>query len=817
MLKNYLVIAFRSLWKNRLHSFINVLGLSLGIACCVLIVLFVKDELTFDTFHSKAERIYRVYVKENWGKDQEFFNTVTPYPMGPALVENFEEVEQQVRILNLNGLVKNKEEQVSESLTVGGQHFFEIFDFEVLKGSMKGALELQTGLVLTENLATKYFGESDPIGQALSIQVGPAFEEFEVKAVVKNVPTNSSIQFGILLSDLILPKIIDNQTLTAGWFNVNPETYVLLREGTDVSVLQNKFPSVFKTILGEEEFNQSKYRPGLQALTTIHLDTSYPVGIAPVSNPRYAYILAAIASLILLVACINFITLSIGRSIKRAKEVGIRKVVGAIRQQLIFQFIGEAFIITLVSLLIGYVLAYLNLSVFNDLSGKQLTMGLNGFSILMAFLLLSVIGLIAGSYPAFVLSAFKPISILKGQVTVGNSKQTLRKLLVGIQLMLSIFLISSTLIMQQQLNLLQNKNLGFNKEQLAVIRLNVPREGGLAQRVLKGFEMAEQFKVSFEKIPGIQSVCTSSHDFGNGAWVGLGYTDDKKVYRNFSMNVVDEDYIPTMKMELAEGRNFSTNIPADKRRSVLVNEAFVKEYGWTSALGKRLPGANFGDHEIIGVVKDFNFSSLYTKVQPLVMVQDPGIMLQGTQNISIDNSPLPKLLVRLKSGEIMQTMDQVKEVWSSLTGGATFNFSFVDQAMEAQYRSEFNLGKIVSIATLIAIIIGSLGLYGLALLSMQSRIKEISIRKVLGASGKSLLFLLSKEYVYLVGICLVLSVPITYYLMQQWLQSFEYRIAIGVEVFMLAGGSALLIALFTIGFQTIKTMLSQPAETLRCD
>jgi putative ABC transport system permease protein len=364
---------------------------------------------------------------------------------------------------------------------------------------------------------------------------------------------------------------------------------------------------------------------------------------------------------------------------------------------------------------------------------------------------------------------------------------------------------------------LQNKNLGFNKEQLAVIRLNVPREGRLTERLLKGFEMGEQFKVSFAKIPGIQAVCTSSHDFGNGAWVGLGYTDDKKVYRNFSMNVVDEDYIPTMKMELAEGRNFSSSIPADKRRSVLVNEALVKEYGWTSALGKRLPGQNFGDHEIIGVVKDFNFSSLYTKVQPLVMVQNPGIILQGTQNISIDNSPLPKLLVRLKPGEIMQTMDQVKEVWSSLTGGATFNFSFVDQAMQAQYRSEFNLGKIVSIATLLAIIIGSLGLYGLALLSMQSRIKEISIRKVLGATGKSLLFLLSKEYVYLVGICLVLSVPITYYLMQQWLQSFEYRITIGVEVFIWAGGSSLLIALLTIGFQTIKTTLSQPAETLRCD
>jgi putative ABC transport system permease protein len=270
-------------------------------------------------------------------------------------------------------------------------------------------------------------------------------------------------------------------------------------------------------------------------------------------------------------------------------------------------------------------------------------------------------------------------------------------------------------------------------------------------------------------------------------------------------------------MELVEGRNFSDETPADKRRSVLVNEAFVKEYGWASALGKKIPGPGFGEHEIIGVVKDFNFASLYTRVQPLVMVQDPGIIMQGVQNISIDNSPLPKLVLRLKPGEMMTTLDEVKEVWSSLSGGAAFNFTFVDQAMENQYKNEFNLGKIVRTATVLAVVIGSLGLYGLALLSMQSRIKEISIRKVMGATEKSLLLLLSKEYVWLVVLCLVFSAPITYYLMQQWLLSFEYRIEIGAGVFLMAGGLSLLIALLTIATQTIKTTLTQPAKTLRCD
>lgn len=473
--------------------------------------------------------------------------------------------------------------------------------------------------------------------------------------------------------------------------------------------------------------------------------------------------------------------------------------------------------ITVASLLIGYALAFLNLPFFNDLSGKQLSMNLDGFTILFAFLLLGIIGLMAGSYPAFVLSAFKPITILKGQVSAGNNKQTMRKVLVGIQLVLSIFLISSTLIMQQQLSLLQNKNLGFNKEQLAIVPLSIPRVGGLSERVQKGFDIAEQFKVELAKIPGIQGICASSHDFGNGAWVALGFTDENNVYRNFNMNVVDDDYVPVMKMELAEGRNFSDSVTADKRRSVLVNEAFVKEYGWTSALGKKIPGKGFGEHEIIGVVKDFNFASLYTRVQPLVIVQDPGIIMQGVQNVSIDNSPMPKLIVRLKPGEMLTTLDEVKNVWSSLSGEAVFSFTFVDQAMQNQYKSEFNLGKIVSTATILAVVIGSLGLYGLALLSMQSRIKEISIRKVLGATEKSLLVLLSKEYVWLILLCLVCSVPVTYYLMEQWLLSFEYRIHIGAGVFLMAGGISLVIALLTIAAQTIKTTLTQPAETLRCD
>jgi putative ABC transport system permease protein len=525
--------------------------------------------------------------------------------------------------------------------------------------------------------------------------------------------------------------------------------------------------------------------------------------MAPVSDPRYSYILAGIALLILFVACINFVTISIGRSLKRAKEVGIRKVVGAERNQLIFQFIGEALIVTLISMLIGLTLSVLNLPY------------LNGFMAGVLLALIAIIGLIAGSYPAFVLSGFKPISILKGNVRSGNAKLGLRKVLVGVQLVLSIFLISSTLVMKSQLDFLQNKNLGFNREQLAVIQMNVPRGVRLGERVALGFEQAEQFKTALAKNPEIIAVCASSHDFGNGAWTNIGYTDDNGTYRTFNLNIVDDEYIPALKMELVQGRNFSDNNPSDKRRSVIVNEAFAKEYGWTDAVGKRIPGKGFNDHEVIGVVKDFNYTSLYTKVQPLLLVEDATIALSGSENINFDNSPLPKLMLRIRPGNISTTMDQVKETWNQLTGGAEFSFTFVDQAIASQYRNDQNLGRIVSVATMLAILIGSLGLYGLASLSMQNRLKEVSIRKVLGATERSLLVLLSKEYVYLVAICLALSVPVTVYLMKGWLSSFEYRVDIGPGVFLIAGGISLAIAFFTISYQTLRTAWTQPAKTLK--
>ncbi|MEP2671599.1 MAG: ABC transporter permease [Cyclobacteriaceae bacterium] len=813
MFKNYLKIAFRSLLRSKTHSIINILGLGIGIACCILIVLFVRDEWTFDTFHTKADRIYRVWAREDYGKDEVFFYTVTPFPMGPTLKNNFAEVEYQVRINDINPQVKVGENLFSERVTIGGKDFFRVFDFASEVGESSTALEGANNVVITKSVAVKYFGDSDPINKVIAIQLGDDFQDFAVKAVVQDLPTNSSVQFDILISDLNYPKLYNERTLTSGWFNITPETYVLLRSDANVNQLESKLQPFMKTQLGSDF--DAKYEVGLQPITDIHLNTYYPAGIAPVSNPKYAGILAAIALLILFVACINFVTLSVGRSIKRAKEVGIRKVVGAERKHVIFQFIGEAIIVTIIALVVGILLSYLNLPLFNDLAGKQLVIEANGFMLLIALITVLIIGLFAGSYPAFVLSGFRPVSILKGNITTGSSKQGLRKVLVGVQLVLAIFLISSTMVMRDQLEYLQNKDMGFNKEQLMSVQLNVPGNFRLTERIRKGFEKTQPFKNELGKVNGVTDVFAASHDFGNGSWTQIGFTDESDTYRTFNLNVVDANYLSSMNIEMLEGRSFSEENVSDPRRSVIVNEALVKSYGMTDPVGKRLPGKNFEDHEIIGVVKDFNYSSLYTSVEPLVLVMDLGVIGAGIENIEIANNPTPKLLVRLQPGNMNATIDAIKSVWDQLTNGEEFAFTFVDEAMAAQYRNDQNLGKIISIATLLAMLIGGLGLYALASLAMQNRTKEISIRKVMGASEQSLLALLSKDYVYLVAVSLLFSIPMTYFMMSNWLESFEYRVAISWYVFLIAGGISLVVAIVTISYQAIKTAWSQPAKTLK--
>jgi len=813
MLYNYFKIALRNLWKTKLHSAITITGLSTGIACCILIVLFVKDEWTYDRFHENADRIYRAWVFEDYGEDEQFFNTTTPFPLGPALEDNFKEVAAFVRYNQVGQVVNVGIDSYNESVSIVGEKFFEAFDFERLYGKLPGVLDDKNNAIITKSTANKYFGVENPVGETVEMDFGNGKRLFTIKAVVADPPTNSSFQFTLLISDLNSQELFGERAMQS-WYNVQAETYIVLNKGVDAEALKSKFPNMMKQILGED-YVEGQYNVGIQPLTDIHLNKEMPVGIAPVSDPQYAYILSAIALLILFLGSINFVTLSVSRSINRAKEVGVRKVVGAKRQQLITQFLSEAVVTTFAATVVGVALAYLFLPLFNDLAGRSLVLEPNTFMLLVVLSLLLLIGVIAGSYPALVLSGFHPISILKGKTAGIGKKQKLRKVLVGIQFVFTIFLISTTLLMKKQLNFIQTKNLGFDKEQLLVAQLNVNRGEGLMDRINKGFEQAQLFKNELEGQSGVQNVAVSNHTFGTGGWTNIGYTDTKDKYRTFDVLVVDEQYVPTMKMEIAQGRNFSKENPSDKRRGIIVNEAFAKAYGWENAVGKQIPGKNFGDHEVLGVVKDFNYNSLHGEVTPLAMVLDPMVIAPGIENIGIGSNPLPKLMVRADAGQIKEAISHLESAWGKITEGEEFQYTFVDQTLAAQYQQEQNLGRVVSIASILAIIIGCMGLFALASLNMENRTKEISIRKVLGASEKRILILLSKEYIVLIVLAMLVSVPFTIYFMQEWLSSFAYKVNLGGGVFLLTGCLTLLIAVATIAYQAIRTAMKQPAETLK--
>ncbi|MDX1627998.1 MAG: ABC transporter permease [Fulvivirga sp.] len=813
MLKNYIKVALRNILKTKTHSFITVTGLAVGIACCILIVLFVKDEWTFDTFHKKSDRIYRAWVFEDYGEDEQFFNTTTPYPLGPALEDNFSEVAGFVRYNQIGQPVKVGVDTYNETVSVVGPHFFDIFDFDAVYGKLNHVLDEKSNMVLTRSAAQKFFGVDNAVGQTVEMDFGDGPRTFTVKAIVDNPPTNSSLQFNILISDLNNDVLVNERVLQS-WFNVSAETYVVLNPGVEAESLEAKFPALSKQIMGED-YEEGVYNIGLQPLTDIHLNTEMPTGIAPVSDPQYAYILTAVAFLILLLGGINFVTLSISRSVNRGKEVGVRKVVGAQRRQLIAQFLSETLITSLIAVGIGLLLAYALLPMFNELAGRALILEFNAFLLLVLAGLVLVIGIMAGSYPALLLSGFRPIAVLKGKISPGSSRQNLRKGLVGFQFVLTVFLISTTLLMKEQLNYLQSKNLGFDQSQVLVAQLNVQNGEGLLDRISKGMEKGALFKNELRGAPQIEAVALANHTFGTGGWTNVGYTDTDDNYRTFDVLAVDEDYIPAMKMEMAAGRNFDAEKVADKRRSIIVNEAFVDDYGWADAVGKKIPGANFEDHEIIGVVKDFNYNSLHGEITPLVLVLNPMVIAKGIENIGIGSNPLPKLMVRVDGNQVASAIQLVSATWDKIDPENEFQYTFVDQTLAAQYSQEQNLGKVITIASILAIIIGCMGLFALSALNMANRTKEISIRKVLGASRNGLLIMLSKEYVLLMLMALIVSVPITIYFINGWLADFAYRISIGVDTFILTGVILAFIGLGTIAFHTVKTANQQPADTLK--
>ncbi|MEZ5039445.1 MAG: ABC transporter permease [Saprospiraceae bacterium] len=814
MLKNYFKIAIRHLVKEKLYTAINLTGLALGIAVAILMFLFVKEEWSFDKFHAKSDRIYRVWVKEHF-EGEVFFNTVTPFVLGRELADNFPEIEAVPRYLTGNYSVRQGELTGQEVVHLANTDFFKAFDFPMQEGDAVQAFQSLKQAIITPAMAQKYFGEERAIGKPLSIEVGGEWQQFQVGAIAKSPPTYSSIQF-----DIILPfdnvKTLVSERARNSWTNVYPETYVLLQEGQSINALEQKVKSHVDGLVAEI-YKPGEYEVGFQLLEDIHLNNDIPAGIVPVSDGRYPYILGGVALLILILAGINFVTLAIGRSVGRAKEVGVRKVSGAKRGQLMQQFWSEAMVVSLVSVVLGLLLAVILMPYFNDLSGKTLAIHYTLGSIfgLMTFAL--VLGFLAGVYPALVTSGYAPKLAFQDAVSsLGSRKNFILRGLISFQFVLSVILIASTLIMQKQLAFIQNSNLGFDKEQMLTFAYNgTPTvDQKFSALYMEGIQKAELLKKELEANANVIGLATSSHALGVPGWMQLGYTDAQtQKFRQFYKLTADYDFLEMMDIQLESGRNFSKEVGADARTAIIINRTMANQYGIKEAEEQMPPP--FEEFHLIGITQDFNYSSLHNEVEPLLINMDPIAINNVTSDANYGDYPLTKISIKLKGSDLPNTVNNIQAAWEKVAPEQPFDFAFVDDNLDNLYRSEMRLGQVLSLATLLAIIIACMGLFGMATLILARRTKEVGIRKVLGASFLDIILMLNRPFTWMVLIANLIGAPIAYYFMQSWLADFAYRTSISLLLFIMVGIAALLIAWAAVSVQAVRAALLNPVKALR--
>ena len=803
MFKNYLKVAFRYLAKHKGYTFINVLGLAVGISCCILIMLFVKSEWSFDRFHAKSERLHRAWLEEHY-QGEIFINTVTPIPLGPVLQGGLPEIESSCRIAALQPPLKYNNNVFNDPVSMVDSTFFNLFDFPLREGDIKNPFPTHNSLVITERAAKKYFGNKTALGKNLELQLGDDKILFTVSAIAKNVPVESSIQFDMLIPFSNAKFLWSENRRTKAWSNVSVESYFLLKEGVSTATVNAKIPSIINPHVAKN-YKPGQYLVRMQPIEEIHLNNALPAGNSPVSDPKYSYIMATVGILILLIACINFVTLSIGRSTTRALEVGVRKVLGAERRQLIRQFWGEALLLTVISVIIGIGISVLLKKPFNQLANRELSLSINGFTILFCFILIAIIALIAGIYPAFVLSSFKPIQVLKGRIKAANMGIFRKALIVG-QFVASIIMIIGTITVGDQLKYLQTTDLGYKREHIVIVQTNKGRA--------EGNPLAERFKLAIQKNPEVINSSRSMYSMAESGWITLGYTDNKNVFRQFRFNAVDADFVKTMDLKIVAGRSFSKDNPADSNY-ILVNEALVKEYGWKDPIDQRLPGKY--QERVLGVVKDFHVESLHTPIKPAVMALRPDSIFRGSSDASSNFPGQPRITVRFSGGDLKAHVELLRSTWKSVAGNQDFDYQFLDDALNAAYQQEERLGKIVRYASFLSIFIACMGLFGLATLIVVRRTKEIGIRKVLGADVSNIVGLLSKDFVILVMVASVIAFPIAWWALQKWLQDFTYRINIPLLAFAGAALLTLVVALLTVSFHAVRAANANPVHSLRTE
>jgi putative ABC transport system permease protein len=794
MIKNLLLVAIRNFKRDKAYSLLNILGLTIGITFGLFLIFYIKDELSYDRYNKKADRIYRIasYIKEPEKETMKWVST--PFPLQPVLAKDFPEVEESVRFINMGKtMYKNGELRIYEDkVFLADSSLFRIFTYTFIEGDPQTALVAPNSMVLTESEAKKYFGGSQGIvGRSLQNDKG---DVYKITAVVKDVPKNSHLIFNALIAASSLPKASGG-----GWGGFYLYTYVLLKPNANAAAFEKKLLPLYDKYMASifAQYNV-KIRFGVQPLTAIHLYSDLSGEPEELGSISYIYIFSAVALFMLLIACINYMNLTTARSARRAKEIGIRKVTGSSQWMLVAQFLVESTLTALIALLLSIGLIALFLPMFNSLSGKFISFRTllepGTLPILLAIILF--VGLVGGSYPAFYLSKFNPVDVLKGSLAKSSSNVVLRRILVVIQFSISMIMLICTWVVYGQLNYLHNKDLGFNKEQVISVKAN-------ANRDIRGKILA--FKNEVKKNPQVLSASTAQANPGDGVNFNLFRVESKNGFVDQGVDCygVDEDYFRTLGMEIRKGRNFSGL--SDTLKSIIVNENMVNYFHWADPIGKRVkfPGDTTAFYlEVVGVVKDFNQKSLYNPIAPLILFYRP-------------NSS--SIQAKLDPRAIPSTVAAIEGSWKKYFPELPFAYTFLDQDFDSQYASDRKRGKIFTAFSVLTILITCLGLLGLIAFTTQQRQKEISIRKIMGAGIGQIVPLITRNFVLLVGISCLIAFPVAWIFMHKWLTIFPYNTGLTITPFFFSALVVLLITLLTVIFHTVRAALANPSKSLRSE
>jgi putative ABC transport system permease protein len=789
MFQNQIKTAARYLFKHFGYSLLNILGLTLGITSALFLIIYSANEISYDRYHEKADRIYRVSSKITEPDDQ-FTWIVAQIPFGPQVAQDYPDVQAYVRFINMGRtLFKYEDKEFNEEdFYYVDSTLFDIFTYKVVKGEVKTALEEPNKIILTEKTATKYFGDTDPIGKTLIT----AQRTYEVTGVIENVPFNSHFRFDALASRSNLPREIGS------WGNFGVYTYLLFPENTDVKAFEKKMQAMYDAYMKPifETLN-IKIEYILEPITRIHLYSTNAGEPEPTGSITYVYIFAVIAFFLVLIASMNYMNLATARSGKRAREVGLRKVVGSGRVPIMLQFLSESVVFTLISLVLSFILLIALLPNFNELAGRSFDLHViySPAILLTVFGILLIVGIIGGSYPAFFLSRFNPVAVLKGEIIQGTAGGVFRKVLVVIQFTVSVIMIICTLVVFRQLHFMKNMDQGFDQKN--VITLQLDRE------IRRKYPLLKQALLENAEIRYVTSTNTPIGE-GSGKVIFNVETDQGMVQRGVNFAVVDHDFIEALGIKISEGRDFSQDMPSDTLYAVVVNEAFADRMAWKEPLGKKV---ELGDSSIlrarvIGVMKNYHQTGMYNEIESLLLIY------RELNNV---------IYVKLSGKNTRETLNFIETTWKDLFPDQPYSYTYLTDRFEGQFEADEKRGLIFTLFTLLAIVIACLGLFGLASYMVEQRTKEIGIRKVFGADKSAILTLISKDYLTLVGIGIVIAVPIAWYFMNNWLKNYVYRINIGVGLVVLAALLTFIITFITISYKAYQAAIMNPASSIKME